>query len=299
MNPTVTVRRRQEPPLTAIWHKATKETDLEKVPPDLLMTRIWIGVAPPEGKFPGYACVVGEVFDNEPAQSIRKRIVLDDAMCLVPDQFTAARRKQLQLPDTMPKVPTLHQLRQAVIGLKNLWWPNLIYVPPDNVAFFQYFRSTDGLFSYDERYGEGQYRMWHPYHVNKSYLTDAVVRAGRIDPQTEQYREDQDFNVGLVNSLLGMDRLTVAEDLLWWEHNNTRPSVNRALGMVLNEMEYHDMTYAVRDYRISDGYDHEPDEERVMEAQADMDEQVQNLLYVFGNEGQWLDRESDKRWEAA
>ncbi len=78
MNINVKVEKWREPALV--------EIDEGEGP--ILYTRVWMGMVPPKGLEPGYACVVGEVYDDDPRQKPRPKILLDEAQALNPDDWS-------------------------------------------------------------------------------------------------------------------------------------------------------------------------------------------------------------------
>jgi hypothetical protein len=223
--------------------------DLDKVAPSYFCTRIWIGVVPPEDvdgqPVPGYACVVGELYDGDPMQRDRKRVVMDEGIALDPKDFTARERLRYGLRDDALEHPTLFTLREAVIGLKDLYWAERIYIPPGNPRFYAFMQSTDGLYGYDGRYGDGRYAQAMPFFVSRNRTCNAVLQADH---------EERAHNLHLVNSLLELDQLEIYTDLtLFWERR--LPSAYRAIGLLCAEMQLTDMTYAIRQMSFSDGYE--------------------------------------------
>lgn len=245
------VRRKIKPPLLAVYHGiVTPGFDLDKAEPNYYCTRIWIGCVPPEDidgeTYPGYACVVGEKFDGDPSQRDRTRVVLDEGIALDPADFSKRERQYHGIRDNALEYPTLYTLRDAVIALKDIYWAERIYVPPGNEQFKGFIQSTDGLYSYDPRYGDARYNRQMPFYVSRR----RTCREGILQVENEQ----RQHNISLVSSLLDMDRLTIDNDCtLFWDRQ--LPTARRAIGLVCAEMQMMDMTYQIREMHMSDGYD--------------------------------------------
>ena len=258
MDRTVRVRRRRKPPLLAVYHGISGDVDLDKIPPSYYCTRIWIGVVPAEDDgdevAPGYACVVGELYDGDPMQRNRKRIVMDEGIALDPADFSARERLYYGLRDDVMEHPTLYTLRDAVVALKDLYWAESILVPPNNPRFFTFFQNTDGLASYDARYGDARYARHMPFFVSRRRKCNGVFH---VDA------EERIHNKELVSSLLISNLLEIcAECGIFW--GRRPPTAERAIGLVCAEMQLNDITYAIRKMSFSDGYDeYEPSEEQV------------------------------------
>ena len=154
MNPNVTVRKRKDPGLV----------EIDEGDGAVLYTRVWIGMVPPKGLEPGYACVVGEVFDDDPRQKPRPKILLDEAQALSPDDWdkdTVDRYRDLFYTDiegpdgvveaTKASNPTLHDLRIAAVALKDLYKGEMGITLPHHPPFTAFLRATEGLCLYDDQ----------------------------------------------------------------------------------------------------------------------------------------------------
>ena len=259
---SVRVRRRGKPALSAVYHGVALEQDLEKVGPNYFCTRIWIGVVPPEDSngesSPGYACVVGELFDGDPTQRDRKRIVFDEGIALDPADFSPKERLCFGMRDDALQLPTLYTLRDAVIALKDLYWAERIFCPPGNPRFHQFIQSTDGLYAYDPRYGDGRYQKHMPFFVSRRRLCSGVL-------QVEH--EERAHNLKLVDSLLALDLIEIRSHCkLFWERK--LPTAYRAVGLVCAEMQMSDMTYRIRQMHFSDGYEDYGEDNQEMRSRA-------------------------------
>ena len=286
MDRKVRVRRRLKPALLAVYHDQEGDVDLDKVEPSYYCTRIWIGVVPAEDKgdvtVPGYACVVGELYDGNPMQKDRKRVVLDEGIALDPKDFSPGERKYHGIRDDALDHPTLYTLRDSVIALKDLYWADSIFVPPGNPRFFKFFQSTDGIFQYDQRYGDSTYIKQMPFFVSRRRVANGVF---------EVDHEEREHNIQLVNSLLQLGLLNIYTDLhLFWERQ--LPSAYRAIGLVCAEMQLNDMSYQVREMSFSDGYDDYEPSERDLEIKQGVMSEAQDLSWwATGREqggGGWL-----------
>jgi hypothetical protein len=297
MNTNVRIRKRQDPVLWSVYQDPDEDLDLDFQNPDLTLTRIWMGVVPPEStsvrastgaverKFsPGYACVVGEVYDRDPMQKERERIILDEGVCLDPADFTLEARNLYGIRPDERKNATLTSLRQAVVALKDLWLPEKIMCPQDNDRFYRFIQNTEGLWNYDSRYGDHYYKERMPFFVSRRWLSYGVVQVKA---------EDREYNMHLVDSLLSQNRLIFYDDLTLFYDEKLHTSY-RAAGMVLAEMQLFDMTYAVRDYEIGDGYAVENPQD-MDNLREEMDEDIDTLEWWAGvsEENVWDGDEED------
>lgn len=287
MDRKVRVRKREKPPLTEIYYNPPEDGKYEGLEPDAQMMRIWMGVVPPEDVklpngeteiCPGYACVIGEAYDGNPAQVDRRRMVLDEGIALDPGDFTEEERAYYQIPEVMPDAPTLYDLRRAIVALKDIYWVDIVLTPPGNVRFHRYVLATEGLISYDPRIPDRIYRKLSPFY-------DGRYRVGHGIIQVEE--EQREYNVRMVDSMLakgigGQPQLEIQSDCtIFW---NRRPkTAYRAIGLVLSEMQLRDMTYEMRTFHFSDGYaeDDEQDEARSAASERLMD-QCETLAWWGG-----------------
>jgi len=266
MNRTVKVRQRVGMPIRDIFFDPDPDMDLEDQIADLRVTRIFLGVVPPKGRSPGYACVVGEVFDNDPAQHTRERVMLDEGIALDPADFTDAECLKFGVHTKSIDHPTMESLRRAVVMLKDLWLPDIIIVPPPgDDTFGQLIRITEGLTHYDRRM-EAHFQYWFPhYRVDqpdgKGGHTEPL--AGVVAPE----EEDEELNAQIVKNLFSLDLLTIQDYPEDERDDPTRPcrhyhqrreqwdTIHRAMGLVLHHMQDMDMTFAMREWEdTEEGY---------------------------------------------
>ena len=286
MDRLVRVRKRKKPQILAVYHGVKGDQDLDKVEPSYYCTRIWIGVVPPEDvngeHCPGYACAVGEVYDGDPMQRDRKRIVLDEGVCLDPADFSPKERLYYGIRNDQTSHPTLYTLKDAVLALKDLYWAEAVFVPPGNPRFFRFFQSTDGLFSYDSRYGDARYKRHQPFFVSRRRTCNGVFQVDH---------EERAHNLELVNSLLDTGLLDIYTNLTnFWDRR--LPTAYRAIGLVCAEMQLHDMTYAIREMSFSDGYEDYDDTEIDTARKGQVQSQAEDLSWWANGTGRlggsWL-----------
>lgn len=258
MNRQVKVRKSRDPVLWSVYMDPEEGLDLDFQEPDLKLSRIWAGAVPPEAlssnyaatgtvtaaHSAGYACVIGEVFDRDPMQKERERIVLDEGVCLDPEDYTIEERLRFDIRSDARQHATLASLRRAVIALKDIWLPEKIYTPKNNTRFHRFIQMTEGLFNYDPRYGDHYFRETMPTFVGRNWLCDGVLMVDQ---------EEREYNLHLVDALLAQDKLQAYSDLkIFWEEK--LPTSYRCIGMVLAEMQMYDMTFQIREMEIGDGY---------------------------------------------
>lgn len=267
MNPDVIVQARHNPPLLEVHDSPRAQA--EGIPP-LKFTRIWMGIVGPAGREPGYACVVGEVFDGDIRQKARKKILLDEAQALAPGDLSEpdrARYRDLlyarKIEDDgserdVPKAdhPTLDDLRLACAALKDLYWYDfrksdggrlLAWTTPGEPQFAQFMRATEGLAApYPPKQDPEQLRAWHPFFVDGSALTAIADEV--------PFGEDPDYSRQLVESLLARDDLGVNEHCRLFDDARLEHPV-RAVGLVCAAMQAVDWSWVQKAYQESDGYE--------------------------------------------
>lgn len=267
MNPDVIVRGRTNPPLLEVHDSAKARFDGH---PPLLCTRIYMGIVGPEGDEPGYACVVGEIYDGDTRQKARKKIVLDEAQALRPDDIDPRQHdryadliwSEKRLADgtvqRIPKAdhPTLEDLRQACCALKDLYWYEfhkadggrlLAYAPPGSEPFVQYMRATEGLSApYPAKKDPEQLKAWWPFFAHEQALTAIASEV--------PFGEDEEYARQLIESLLARDDI-VANDhcTLFWDTRLRHP--RRAAGLVCAAMQATDWSWIARGRPEDDGYE--------------------------------------------
>jgi len=161
---TVKVKTNEYPPIRHIFIDPDPGRPLEEQIPDFKATRIFMGIVPPEGRSPGYACVIAELYDNDPAQHTRERVMLDEGIALDPDDFSPEERLQFGVHPKSIEHPTIESLRRAIVALKDLWLPDLVIIPPpDDGTFARIVKTTEGLTSYDRRM-EAHFQYWFPFY---------------------------------------------------------------------------------------------------------------------------------------
>ncbi len=270
MNTNVVVRHLADPPLLKVW-------DHPDADDFMLFTRIWMGIVGPQEREPGYAVVVGEVYDGDVRQKARRKIVLDEGQALDPQDFDEETRKkhydllycdlegedgQLQQVRKVD-LPTLDDLRAAMVTLKDLYHVNLGYTPPNSAVFYQHMRSTEGLTHYSPDYDDGQLAHWYPCFRH----SDATATLSDNPP----FGDDEEYGRQLIESLLARDELHVNEQCRLFRNRSLTAPI-RAVGLVCSAMQVMDWPHQIREWREQDGSGaHRGDkseEQMVREAQA-------------------------------
>lgn len=283
MDRRVQVRRPPHSPLTAVYSDPPPGLDLDKLAPNFLMTRIWMGVVPPEAErqggvekvHPGYACVVGEVYDANPQERHLPKIVLDEAVALNPADFNEEEIRRFRLTDKEYRYPTLFSLQQAIIALKDIWWPSQVLVPPETALYETLLFNTDGLCQYEERLGERLYQSWHPFFKSKRRVAQGIIKVEH---------ENRAYNEGLIDALMGRDLLEVYTDCTILLDEQTPPA-RRAAGLVLAQMEKFPQWQQIRQ-RENASFDESPEETRLRgwwnEQGNEYQVYIDNLKELFG-----------------
>ena len=251
MNTSVKIRKRKEHGLIEI-----DEGDGWEV-----YTRIWMGLVPPHGNEPGYACVVGEVYDDDPRQKPRPKIVLDEAQALNPEDWDSDIVRQYQdvfyteidgQNIAKSSNPTMHDLRVASVSLKDLYQVDMGITLPNQPPFTQFLRSTEGLCMYDNDIDSVTYKSWFPTYKT-SALTLAIM-------DTPPMGDDEEYGRQLVETLLARNELQINEHCKLFQNSHLSHPV-RAVGLICSAMQVWDYTFLIREMEEGDGYEDLLDEE--------------------------------------
>ena len=266
MNTSVKVRKRKDHGLVEIdegngWN---------------VYTRVWMGIIPPKGNEAGYACVVGEVYDNDPRQKPRPKIVLDEAQALDPedwDKDVVGRFKVLFYTEidgvdiTKVTNPTMHDLRIASVSLKDLYQVDMGITVPNQPPFMQFLRSTEGLCVYDSNIDPVDYKSWFPTYKSND-LTLALM-------DTPPMGDDEEYGKQLVETLLARNELQINDHCKLF-HNSHLAHPVRAVALICAAMQVWDYTFIVRDIEESDGYEEmlDADDEEQIKAELAAEDSV-------------------------
>ncbi len=270
MNTDVLIRRRLRPNLIEVYDHPDAEAQL--------YTRLLLGIIPPaeDGSEEGYACVVGEVYDEDPRQKQRQIVLLDEAVALDPGDFPPhivsshwdrfyreVTRDGVETDIAHKDSPTLSDLQQAAIALKDLYHPApdspwrltmpgwiLPHKPADATPqsadpFVTSIRATWGLQYYpDHIYEDYDYAEWFPT-FRSSALRASI---GSSPPQGSNPAANRE----LVETLLARD------DLLHNAHcvhftNSNKQLPHTLVGALCAVFRAQDWAYYLREK--SDDYD--------------------------------------------
>lgn len=281
MNRLIQIHRQDEERAPTLVFEGVKRGEpLRRYAPSYIMSRIWMGVVPPEKGEPGYAAVVGEYLDLDPRQQERRVLLMDEGVALDPADFSDQEQELYGITPESVLKPTLKRLAQAVVALKDIYWPFLCWVPSEGrkvtpadqqaPPFVDFLRRTDGLMDYDPNLGSSYYRRWHPFFSSAR----RTLKYGLGIKEVEW--EDREYNLGLIEALLEPNPPLLqigAPCKIYLEKKSTNS--RRCLGMILSQMELQDLTEELRAWRFSDGYpDPEDfDPELVEEYEADKAEE--------------------------
>lgn len=245
-------QRAPNPPVKWVYFDPDPKLRIEDQAPDLKLTRILMAAVPPIERAPAYCTVIGEVYDGDPRQKSRLRIVLDEAVALDPADFNEEEQLKFEVHPKSMDYPTIDSLRRAVVALKDLWLPDLfILPPPEDQSFNRIIRATEGLAGYDRRQ-DAMFPYWFPFYRRDQ----PVYREGVVVDRTEPLvgfavpeEEDATINYQIVENLLALDNLQVSSSCkLWHTLEHWREPMRRAMGLVLHWMQDTDMTYLMRSW---------------------------------------------------
>ncbi|MFA6135615.1 MAG: hypothetical protein WC869_16520 [Phycisphaerae bacterium] len=255
MNRMIQVRRRADVPLINVYEGVNEGADLNKYKPTYLCTRIWMGVVPPDGPEPGYACVLGEMFDPNLEQRQLSILLMDEGIALDPADFSAGEKRRYRIPENNRDRPTKRRLAQAVVALKDIYWPQMVFVPTtvgstvdlsqQGSSFTQFLRMTDGLIMYDSSLGYDTSRRWFPFYSSSRRTVDGI---------REVPHEDRDYNLSLIDSLYEAKTFKVNRKHCKIYLEQKLPNARRCVGMLLAQMELSSPPVRVRTFDFGDGY---------------------------------------------
>jgi len=269
----------------ALYEGVGRRANLDNYTPDHYLSRVWMGVVPPENGEPGYVAVLGEIFDPTQRMHERKVRVIDEGVALDPVDFTDAECKYYDIDPGSCMNPTKTRLMRAVVGLKDLYWPQRCILPPESPRgstgyrgdraappFTEFVRRADGLMYYNSEYGTRHYRKWYPFFQSTQKTIDGVVEA---------QQEDRDYNLSLIDAMYDSNLLFIYSHCTIY---NDQQLVNsrRCVGMVLAEMEMTSAAYMQKPVELRSGYA-EPTDEDDMEDLLDQEE---------------IDRDEVRKWVA-
>ncbi|MDE2812808.1 MAG: hypothetical protein OXM01_07290 [Gemmatimonadota bacterium] len=259
MNRRARLRTQNQGRLIHYYRDVEPRDRLDGYEPDFTFTRIWMGIAPPEGEAPGYCCVVGEKHTPEQVWDKGSFVVVDEVASLQPADFpelTSQQQTSFDITVANARHPTQEALRDAAIALKDLYKPQLCWCVPEPKAFIAYLRRGEGLSWYD-------YRTWHlwerkfPLVKERSWVSGVMRERVPKDPHTvgivgdgdEVPSEDRAYGLVEVNSLLAEGRLEIVRynhydeagnatefPSLFRERRDQWPSIYRALSWVIFNM---------------------------------------------------------------
>lgn len=284
MNSSLKVARRKNPPVVEI---AGQESVKQ-------FTRIWMAVVPPLEDEPAYACVLGEVFDGDTRQKSRQKILLDEAVCLTPDDLSRAGVRPERYEDLVyvpsrgedgeavtrrPKseLVTMEDIRPAAVALKDIYGhdagheDNPLYLwtlpGPVNEPFFHWLRITHGLTFYSGNYDEHQLRVQFPFYHSR----------GRVVPVMNEvpfYRDNEagDYALRLIEALVARDELLAVPGMDRFATKTLKNPV-RAVGLLCAAMQLMDWSFHVQDWEQQDGYADADPENNEAEAERLREEQ--------------------------
>ena len=244
----------------------------------LRCTRIHMAVVPPSDGAgatsatsgsqpePGYCAVVAELFDGDPRQKLRPKLLVDEATALVSSDFSAADQQTYRdvlftdfidaqgqrFSRPVSNLPTLQELRGAAIALKDAYWwdnengPMQIYLPPNEPEIFEYIRRTEGLSGYPEGFDDTQLQAWYPLFRG----THQVVGINPNPPGSNR----QQFAREMVETLLARDLLQINSHCDIFRNPSLVGPVT-AVAILCAAMELHEWTHQVRSFEEPDGYE--------------------------------------------
>lgn len=227
-------------------------------------TRVWMAATPPSGLEPGYACVVGEVFDGALRSQERPLYLLDEASDVI-----------------------LPRLFNKIAALKDIYRPSQLYVDPKHEQFrSDLIKMRWGIAGYpaEDEVRDDELRAQHPHFVSRERI------ASPVDPP---YKEDDEWGFLVVDTLFSEGRLTHHECCEVFAESQFQ-SPHRALAIVCLSMMSYEWTEQLNDMRDMDGYesvDDEMDEDAVDELEV-ANSKVVSMLYMVGDQ---MDRRSIER----
>lgn len=296
MNTRVRVVRRKNPPVVRVYLDRDSESYRE-------FTRLWMSVMPPLEDEPAYACVVGEVYDQDHRQKSRQKIILDEAQCLRPEDLERAGLDPMQWEELLyvpevegrPRRPksdlvTMEDIRPALIALKDLYGeddpsrkpgnnPLFLVVPPGpaNSPFVRWIQITQGLTFYSPGEEPEQLKKWYPFFKGTDRQAIMLV-------ETPFYRDDPEYAMRVVEALVARDELMALPGLDLWA-TKTLKNPMRAVSLICAGMAAMDWSFHIQEWEESDGYTAPPTQAEEDELLEELDRERAGLAYFAGVTG--------------
>lgn len=308
MNHTARQYRHKNPPIIDIHFAPEIGVPLIDQKPDLRCTRILQLAAPADDQSPAYSCIMVELYDGDPSQRDRPKIVIDESIGLDPAEFTEEERDRYGIHTNEVKHPTLSGFRRGAVALKDLYRPQLMLCPgkvsspegpnyeKEYIAnkFYRHLVTTDGLMQYYTSATQGDYYNWFPFIDRRAVEGDwPTVGVTCVE-------EDAEFDRRIVDNLMARDKLQIAQICKGWHENRTQwTAVKRAITLGCVWLQDNDITFQIRDWEAKErGYDDVTDQRRKeqVEQEALLDAEIMDVAYLTGaqevDEAQdYLDRE--------
>lgn len=266
-------------------------------------TRLWMAVMPPLEDEPAYACVVGEVYDQDHRQKSRQKIILDEAQCLTPGDLERAGldpmrwEEILYIPeaDGRPRRPksdlvTMEDIRPAMIALKDLYGeddpsrkpgnnPLFLVVPPGpaQAPFVRWVQITQGLTYYPPGVEPEQLHKWYPFFRGTDRQAIMLV-------ETPFYRDDEDYAMRVVEALVARDELVALPGMNLWA-TKTLKNPMRAVSLICAGMAAMDWSFHIQEWEESDGYTNPPSQEEEDKMLDELAQEQSGLAYFAGITG--------------
>jgi hypothetical protein len=296
MNTRVRVVRKKDPPVVRVYLDRDSDSYRE-------FTRLWMSVMPPLEDEPAYACVVGEVYDNDHRQKTRQKVILDEAQCLCPGDLERAQMDPLKWEDLLyipeaedrPRRPrsdlvTMEDIRPALIALKDLYGeddparkpgnnPLYLVVPPGpvNSPFARWIQITQGLTFYPPEMEPEQLKKWYPFFKGTDRQAIMLV-------ETPFYRDDPDYAMRVVEALVARDELMALPGLDLWA-TKTLKNPMRAVSLICAGMAAMDWSFHIQEWEEQDGYTTPPSQQEEDELLEELERERMGLAYFAGVTG--------------
>lgn len=188
-------------------------------------TRIWMAATPPVGLDPGYACVVGEVFDGHMRAQERKLYLLDECADAI-----------------------LQRLFRKIAALKDIYWPTQLLVDPKHEQFCSDLIKARWCISHypdEEEVPDDEVRQHNPHFVSR----ERIASLGDVP-----YKEDDEWGFIVVDTLFSEGIFSHHECCqIFAESQYQTP--HRAVAICLLGMMTYEWTEEMNDQQDHDGYD--------------------------------------------
>uniref|UniRef100_A0A6M3XSZ4 Uncharacterized protein n=1 Tax=viral metagenome TaxID=1070528 RepID=A0A6M3XSZ4_9ZZZZ len=217
-----------------------------------LYTRIWMMMAPPAEGHPGWAGVLGEVFDGNWRQQERTLVLLDEACAVL-----------------------LPRLFFAAACLKDIYMADQLYVDPSDAAFrADLAKNRWGLCGYDADMDDDDLASKFPFFASRDRICSPIEPPYKPDPEWGRLLISEMFDDGMLK--------VHSSACPVFERGNYKPP-HRALALGVMAMQAWDWSDRFDGVDMDDGYEDEGLSPAEFAQAQRAKEHMANVLYMTGD----------------